>query len=270
MTQTGLYVYALVPTDSITIYDVPTGIDDAKLHFVEAQGITAIVHESATEPYQGPDSDVQRWILQHSQVVDDAWQTAGTVLPMTFNVIVAPDPETNQTAYQRLEQWLADAAETVKSHLEQLRHHVELRVDISLDEEAVTAGHDDIVALRESLESRSPGVQRLYRKRLEERTRQVADRIADELYPQYRQRLAALADDMVENARLGKTPGSVTVLTASLLVQEERMEAVGIELADIRDHQPGVNIRYLGPWPPYSFSDVPELTGVEQAPQADH
>lgn len=72
------------------------------------------------------------------------------------NVIVAPDPETNQTAYQRLEQWLADAAETVKSHLEQLRHHVELRVDISLDEEAVTAGHDDIVALRESLESRSP------------------------------------------------------------------------------------------------------------------
>src|SRR5699024_3238112 len=121
---------------------------------VEAQGITAIVHESETEPYQGPDSDVQRWILQHSQVVDDAWQTSGTVLPMTFNVIVAPDPETNQTAYQRLEQWLADAAETVKSHLEQLRHHVELRVDISLDEEAVTAGHDDIVALRESLESR--------------------------------------------------------------------------------------------------------------------
>src|SRR5699024_1290050 len=127
--------YALVPTDSITISDVPTGIDDAELHFVEAQGITAIVHESETEPYQGPDSDVQRWILQHSQVVDDAWQTSGTVLPMTFNVIVAPDPETNQTAYQRLEQWLADAAETVKSHLEQLRHHVELRVDISLDEE---------------------------------------------------------------------------------------------------------------------------------------
>lgn len=257
---TGLYVYALVPAGSITTSDVPAGIDGAELRFVNTEGITAIVHESETEPYQGPDSDVQRWILEHSQVVDDAWQVAGTVLPMTFNVIVAPNPETNQNAEQRLEQWLAASGPTIRTHLDQLREHVELRVDISLEEETATATHDDLVRLREEVETRPAGVQRLYRKRIEERTRQVVDRLADDLYPKYRQRLAALAEDMVENARLGKTPGSVTVLTASLLVHKDQTEAVGIELAAIRDHQPGVNIRYLGPWPPYSFSDVPELT----------
>lgn len=257
---TGLYVYALVPADSVTTSELPAGIDAAPLRLVDSDGITAIVHESDTEPYQGPDSEVQRWILEHSQVVDDAWQAAGTVLPMTFNVIVAPDSETQQDAAQRLEQWLATSGATIRAHLERLRDYVELRVDISLDEEAATASHEDLVLMRQEVETRPAGVQRLYRKRIAERSKQVADRMADELYPQYRQRLVALAEDMVENARLGKTPGSVTVLTASLLVHNDHIDAVGVELADIRDTQPGINIRYLGPWPPYSFSDLPEMS----------
>ena len=141
---TGLYVYALVPADSVATSELPAGIDAAPLRLVDSDGITAIVHESDTEPYQGPDSEVQRWILEHSQVVDDAWQAAGTVLPMTFNVIVAPDPETQQDAAQRLEQWLAASGATIRDHLERLREYVELRVDISLDEEAATASHDDL------------------------------------------------------------------------------------------------------------------------------
>ena len=260
---TGLYVYALVPADSVATSELPAGIDGAQLRLVNSDGITAIVHESETEPYQGADSDVQRWILEHSQVVDEAWHAAGTVLPMTFNVIVAPDPETQQDAAQRLEQWLAGSGATIRDHLERLREYVELRVDISLDEEAATASHEDLVQMRQEAETRPAGVQRLYRKRIEERTKQVADRMADELYPEYRQRLVALAEDMVENARLGKAPGSVTVLTASLLVHRDQIDAVGVELADIRDTQPGINIRYLGPWPPYSFSDLPEMS--EQA-----
>lgn len=136
-------------------------------------------------------------------------------------------------------------------------------MDISLDEEAATASHEDLVHMRQEAQTRPAGVQRLYRKRIEERTKQVADRMADELYPEYRQRLVALAEDMVENARLGKAPGSVTVLTASLLVRRAHIDAVGVELADIRDAQPGIDIRYLGPWPPYSFSDLPAMSEQE-------
>lgn len=260
---TGLYVYALVPADSVTTADVPAGINGAQLRLITSDGITALVHESETEPYQGPDSEVQRWILEHSQVVDEAWQVAGTVLPMTFNVIVAPDPETEQNAAQRLEHWLMGSGTLIRDHLERLRDYVELRVDISLDEEAATASHEDLVHMRQEAQTRPAGVQRLYRKRIEERTKQVADRMADELYPEYRQRLVALAEDMVENARLGKAPGSVTVLTASLLVRRAHIDAVGVELADIRDAQPGIDIRYLGPWPPYSFSDLPAMSEQE-------
>jgi len=256
MNSTGLYVYALIPADTMTRNELPTGIDGAPLELIPSGGVSAIVHECETQPYQGPDSKVKRWVLEHSQVVDEAWQTVGTVLPMTFNVIVAPETE---SAQDRLGSWLTASADTIREHLEKLRDHVELRVDISLDEEVVTASHPDILELQDGLDDRPAGVQRLYRKRIEERVRQVAERTADLLYPKYRQELAALAEDMVENAKAGRTPGSVSVLTASLLVHTSNVDAVGIVLANIRDNQPGAQIRYLGPWPPYSFADVPAL-----------
>ena len=259
MSTTGLYVYAIIPDEGLSISDLPTGINGQDLRLVESEGLAAIVHDSAAEPYQGPDSEVKQWILEHSDVVDAAWQHLGTILPMTFNVIVAPGDDPEQPPEHRLRAWLGESADTMRSHLDKLRNHVELRVDISLDENTATANDPQLLELREGIDARPAGVQRLYRKRLEERTRNVADRIADELYPQIRKRLVALAEDMVENPRLGREPGSVTVVNASLLVHQDAVDAVGLELADIRDHQPGAQIRYLGPWPPYSFGDLPEL-----------
>lgn len=256
---TALYVYAIIPADGLSSSDLPTGINGHKLHLVEANGLAAIVHESEAEPYQGPDSEVKRWILEHSDVVDAAWQKIGTILPMTFNVIVAPGKDNTQQPERRLEVWLSESADTIRTHLDSLRDRVELRVNISLDEETATADDPELLELNEGLDTRPPGVQRLYRKRLEERRRNVAERIADDLYPQIRKRLIALAEEMAENTRPGRELGSVSVLNASLLVHLDTVDAVGLELADIRDNQPGANIRYLGPWPPYSFSDLPEF-----------
>lgn len=259
VTTTGLYVYAIIPAEGIAANELPKGIDGHALQIVSTHGLAAIVHEAAPEPYQGPDSEVKRWILQHSDVVDAVWEKLGTVLPMTFNVIVAPDTTTEQSPEQRLQTWLSDSAEPIRTQLDTLRDRVELRVDISLHEETATTQDPELVELRAGIDSRPAGVQRLYRKRLEERTRNVAERIADDLYPQFRKRLIALAEDLAENPRPARQQGSVTVLNASLLVHRQAVEAVGLELADIRDHQPGAQIRFLGPWPPYSFSELPSF-----------
>lgn len=261
MNKTGLYVYAIVSADDIFERQFTTGIDDEPLHIVRAAGLGAVVHTSATEPYQGPDAEVERWILEHSQVVDTVWEAAGTVLPVTFNVIVRQGDD-GASAEDRLQEWLAASADTVREHLEDLRDRVELRVEISLDEAVVASTSQDLIEMQRATESRPAGVQRLYRKRLEERTREVAEKAADRLYPEYRRRLVSLAEDLSENTRPGRNPGSVSVLTVSLLVNRADMDAIGLELADIRDHQPGAQIRYLGPWPPYSFADVPELDGT--------
>lgn len=257
MTKAGLYVYAIIPAEAKTENKLGTGIDAERLRVVTGGSVAAVVHASETEPYQGPDSHVERWILEHSQVVDAAWEAAGTVLPVSFNVIV--NPGESETAENRLTQWLAGISDTASEHLGQLRDRVELRVEITLDESVVASNSPELVEMRQTTEARPAGVQRLYRKRFEERTREIAERAADQLYTAYRPRLAALAEDLVENSRPGRNPGSVGVLTVSLLVHRFTMDSVGVELADIRDSQPGVQIRYLGPWPPYSFADVPEV-----------
>ena len=257
MSTQGLYVYAIVPADAENL-DLGTGINDAPIQLVNVPGgLAAVVHEHGTEPYQGPDSEVERWIIEHSETVDRAWEAAGTALPVSFNVIVSPGD--NETSEARLSDWLADHAPALQQHLERLRGRVELRVEIALDEEAVAANSEEIVAMRDETQQRPAGVQRLYRKRLQEREREVTERLADGLYPEYRRRLAALSEGLVENQRPGRDPGKVSVLTVSLLVPEDGVDQVGVELASIRDSRPGVQIRYLGPWPPYSFAEIPEM-----------
>lgn len=271
MTKTGLYVYALVSAEGTVDAELGAGIDDEPLRTVTVPGgLAAVVHACDPEPYQGPDSDVERWILEHSRVIDRAWETAGTVLPVSFNVIVSPgDGEhADDRAEDRLAEWLADSAPDLLEHLEKLRGRVELRVEIAMAEEAVATSSRELIELQEATASRPAGVQRLYRKRFEQRTREIAEKLADRLYPDYRRRLAAVAEELVENQRPGRSPGTVTVLTVSLLVPQEGVDAVGVELADIRDNQPGARIRYLGPWPPYSFADIPELgdSGAAETP----
>lgn len=114
-------------------------------------------------PQSGPDDDVRRWVLEHSEVVDRAWQRAGAVLPVSFNVIVAPAEES--TAESTLERWLQDTSTALREKLSTLEGHVELRVEVAV-------------------------------------------------------------------------------------------EPLGLELAEIRDSQPGIEVRFLGPWPTYSLADL--------------
>ena len=113
MAATGLYVYGIVPSEAMASGQLDTGIDGEQLELITSGNLAAIVHSCSTEPYQGPDSTVEQWILEHSHVIEAAWQTAGTVLPMSFNVIVSPGDDATDSAENRLAKWLT--ASTTRS-----------------------------------------------------------------------------------------------------------------------------------------------------------
>lgn len=60
MTKAGLYVYAIIPAEAKTENKLGTGIDAERLRVVAGGSVAAVVHASETEPYQGPDSHVER------------------------------------------------------------------------------------------------------------------------------------------------------------------------------------------------------------------
>jgi len=266
MSEAALYVYAIVP--STTSPEPGKGIDAREVVAVDGgSGVSALAHRQDTAPYEGPDDEVRRWVLEHSEVIDRAWQVAGTALPVSFNVIVAP--REGATAEGVLRQWLTDNSAALQKKLSALANHSELRVEISVSIDTVAAEAPEIEGLTAEMASKPEGVQRLYRKKLESLRHDVSDRVADELYPGFRRRVVEHAVAVDENRRSRPDEGTVPVLNVALLVADTDVDRLGIELADIRDSQPGIGIRFLGPWPPYSFADLPELEFGQSPAQGD-
>lgn len=263
MSASTLYVYAIVPPTAAT-GDLATGIDSRPVIAVDGgQGAAALVHRHDEIPYEGADDDVRRWVLEHSSVVDRAWDSAGTVLPVSFNVIVSPDEE--QSSDDVLRAWLQENADVLRNRLDALNGAVELRIEIAVDTAEASVDSQEVEQVLQEMATKPAGVQRLYQKKLDKVQRDVADRIADSLYPDFRRRILKFSEEVVENRQSRAGHGTVPVLNVSVLVDAAHVEPLGVELAQMRDSRPGLAITFLGPWPPYSFGDLPTM-GEERHP----
>jgi len=245
----GLYVYALVPSSRAGGFG--TGIDGAPLLAVEVGDVAAVVHEHRGGPSGGDDETLRRRVLEHTEVVERLWAADHALLPMTFDVIVAGSADA--TARDRLETWLGSIEDAARDGLERIGGRVELRVDLALDLHQAAAADAEVQILQARIGAASTGVARLLRKRLDLLEREVTEALADRRYPDLRSRLAGASAEISENPRAVAEGGEVLVLSAALLVDEDAVDRVGHVLAGMRDEEPALRVRFLGPWPPYSF-----------------
>ncbi|WP_167950365.1 GvpL/GvpF family gas vesicle protein [Brevibacterium marinum] len=207
-------------------------------------------------PYDGPDDDVKRWILEHSDVIEDGWKSAGSVLPVSFNVIVRPDTDSGASATTQLEGWLEGKKASLSKRLGELGGTSELRVEISLDRGTFVDSSEELRGMKAEMADRPAGVRRLLEKRVEKTEKELADRTADDLYPAMRARIAEQCLDIEEYRAPARESGQTPILMASCLVAEPGIQNLGAELTAIQNEQPAIAIRFLGPWPPYSFADM--------------
>lgn len=248
-----LYIYAVVPTGSswntAGIGGVPvTGIQEGEL--------TALVHTAEDLERALPaERDVEQAVLSHVTVVERAWEHFGAVIPVRFNVLIEPDEA--RTAEQKLREWLRNEASMLTQRLEALRARVELRVDIGVSRDAAVANDSEVEALRTEMERKPPGVRRLLQRKLEQVQKDAANRLADRIYPRIRQRLAEASEELHEQRRARGPEETVPVITASLLVAETRIDEIGTLLSALQNSEPALRVRFLGPWPPYSFGVEP-------------
>ncbi len=269
----ALYVYALLP-DREGAADGVTGLDGrpVRLLSVPGTGVAALVHDAEAAPYQGDDEQVRRWVGEQSRAVTAVWERTGSLLPTTFNVLVAgggPDADgtgEERTAEQRLTDWVTEQAPRITEQLGSLAGRCELRVEVTLDRTAVSApdttGADTGVG-----NSRSAGMRRLLAKQQENNSRQRAEQLADSLHAGLRRRLLSVAEELRDRGRAHRAPQETDVLSAALLVRGDDIDAVGTVLSELQAEQPAVRIRFLGPWPPYSFAEIPEGHGSPAARQ---
>lgn len=274
----GRYVYCAVDPGAADASDVAvaddtetdgaaadlsvTGVDGGDPHVVTAGGVGAVV-QPCESLYDSEDlATVKRWLLQHQTVIDEVGERFGTPIPFRFDTVLKGDDDAVRS-------WLADRADTFEELLDRFAGRWEYRIEITWEEQALrdraAADDDDLQDLRERRDEASEGTAFLVEKQYETRLRELVreqrsvelralvddlDGIADELDEVDRPSTALLDEEEPE------TDEQRTMLTA--LVEETRESAVGDRL-DEAAARAGVEIRFTGPWPPYSF--VPELGG---------
>jgi hypothetical protein len=264
--NTALYVYALLP-DRRGAADGVTGLDGRPLRLagVPGTGVAALVHDATPAPFQGDDDQVRRWVAEQSEAVTTVWERVGSLLPMTFNVLVADDAASGRSAEQRLGDWVREQEDDITGQLTALSGRCELRVEIALDRAAATTGGPAEGPGETDGDAGSPGMRRLLAKQREQREKNAAGQLADTLHAGIRRRLLSVAEDLRDRGPAHRVPGETDVLSAALLVRHEDIDAVGAVLSDAQTAQPALRIRFLGPWPPYSFAETGPHEPAEQA-----
>ncbi|MEN6367797.1 MAG: GvpL/GvpF family gas vesicle protein [Thermoguttaceae bacterium] len=261
MEATGRYVYCIIPNTGKEHWEA-IGVDSQAVYAISYKDISALVHNCPLEPYQGDSEKVKEWVWTHGEVIDAAWAKAGTVLPMTFDCIIRPSA--GQTAEETVVAWLKAEYDGFKAKLGELEGKVELGVQIfwlvDVMAKKTIEANEEIRQLRQEMEAKPKGVAYFYQQKVEKALKRELETKADEDYRRYYRSITPYAEDVHVNAVKRPAEGKQMLMNLSLLVRREKVEEVGKELEKIKTEE-GIDIRFTGPWPPYSF--VSRLPVVE-------
>ena len=173
---------------------------------------------------------------------------------MSFDVIVKADEE--RSADDNVRKWLETEYEALKMTLDDFSDKVELGVQIFWDPEVMTqriAGeNEEIRDLMAEMATKSRGMAYFYQHKIADAVKKEMEAKADRDYRRYYRRLRTLADDIEVN-KIKRDENRQMVMSLSLLAKRDAVTALGEALAEI-EGEAGVEVRFTGPWPPYTFA----------------
>lgn len=237
-----LYVYGVVSSAERRSMAVP-GVEGSAVQLVEHDGLAAL-----TSPLHGEELRAAREIRAHMRVLQEASETA-TVLPVRFGTVL----ESEAAVRERL---LQPNRERLSATLERLAGCAQLTVKGEYDEPALLR---DVVASSAALASLAERVRRLpeaagYYERI-----RLGEAIAAAVGAR-RERDTERALELLEPAALAARREEVSTayeaFSLSLLVRRAGHEEIDRAVSRLDRELGGLmEIRYVGPLPPYSFTE---------------
>jgi len=257
----GRYLYCLVDASVDDTDDDDTddfeaeGLAEERAYLVGSGGVGAIVHGCESMYDSDDPRQVQRWLLAHQRVVDEAGEAFGTPIPFRFHTILPGDDDT-------VREWLDDIRTEARDRLDELSGRWEYRISLNLDEERLedrlATEDEELRSLRARTESASEGKSFLLEKQYDQKLGKRVSQHRQELLEELRQHIAP----HLERAEvLGRRRASIEGVDAgdepaqrvATLAREEEVDALGAALDEVAAN-PGVEIEFTGPWPPYTFA----------------
>lgn len=269
----GRYLYCLVEApdgaDADDAFEAE-GLAEERAYLVRADGVGAVVH-GCESMYDSEDPrQVQRWLLAHQRVVDEAAEAFGTPIPFRFHTILPGDDDT-------VREWLDGIRAEARAHLDELSGRREYRISLHLDEEQLedmlAAEDEELRSLRARTESASEGTSFLLEKQYDQRLRKRVNEHRQELLEELRQQIAPHVEraEVLGRRRAtieGVDAGDEPAQRVATLAREEEVDALGAALDEVAA-TPGVEIEFTGPWPPYTFAPEFAAESLENTATGD-
>lgn len=254
----GCYVYCVLHRGEREEWG-PVGLDGAPVYQIAQEGIACLVHRHELAPYQGEDEQVKNWVVAHNRVVEMAWKETGAVLPMTFNCII--QPVEGHSAEEVVQAWLRKEGDHFQAKLAYLEGKVELGVQVIWTRKVLAADllrqDEELKGMTESMKGKPRGTTYFLQQKLEKALAAKLLEKAEKDCRHQQETLASLAEEVTSN-KLKKLEGErQMILNLSLLARRDRVETIGETLEPFEEN--GVEVRFTGPWPPYSFTTSADL-----------
>jgi hypothetical protein len=268
----GRYLYCVVGVDGSAAFDVEVeGIESEPVHVVTDGGLGAVVH-SCDSLYDTDDTTtLTRWLVAHQRVTDAAADAFGTPLPVRFDTVLTGDDDT-------VRGWLRESAEGLREALDAFAGMREYRIEVRHDEgklaDQLAETDDRLREFRARRDDADTGtgflVDKQYERRLAELVRNhretEAESVAGDLsrHAERVRRLGANRSASLVDATSSADGSSIRFAVLAPVANEDD---IGSTLDDVAAED-GVEVRFSGPWPPYTFA--PTLGGdpveEEEAP----
>ena len=260
--EEGRYLYCAVAVDDGADLDTE-GVDDEPVRLLAVDDIGVVLHDCESL-YDTADMDeLRKWVLQHQNVVDAAGEAFGTPIPFQFDTVLTGDDD-------RVREWVAEERGTLADYLDRLAGHWEYRVELRREEAALredlVASDDRLAELDEEIEEAGSGTAFMLEKQYDQRLRELRRERRGDRAAALRDRLSEFArnvNELGERTTLddeGGDDGMETQARFTVLATADDEEGMGAMLDEVAA-ETGVEVRFTGPWPPYSF--VPAIGGED-------
>ena len=249
--MTTVYLYGVAPAAEKVEVEAP-GVESSK------QGVRRIVHGELAALVSDVESGplvAAKGLRAHWRVLEEAVAGA-TVLPVRFGTVMESEGAV-------VEQFLAPRHDHLVALLAELSGKVQLSVKAFYDEERLMRGVVDespaVAQLRERVRQRPKAA--TYYDRI-----QLGELVAGEV-EQARERDSALVIGRLEPLAVATRrapPGAAdAAVNAAFLVERSRVEEFSEAVGRLSDEVKGrMRLRYIGPLPPYSFTEEQEAVGA--------
>lgn len=237
----AVLVYGVTSADAAAP-GVP-GIGDAAVRVVPGEALGALVSDVDHTEVQSA-----RALRAYARVLDAVIE-AGPVVPLRFGTIVDDDGGVVSDV-------LGPFRDRFRELLERLGQHVELAVKVSYDEDAImrelVASDPAIASMHERIAGIDPDAAYYERIRLGEQVAAALEERRDRDAEQVYDALCAIADDV----SAGEPLNPQMVVNGNFLVRRTDVEVFEETVGSATRDRPEMRVRFIGPLPPYSFSDV--------------